>query len=123
MMADARRGGRRASDVAWYWQLIHFTFAFLVDHWIGISLTRVFAIVLVRIVWIQVVIDKAPLSWVHFWTLLAAISAAFGKTVWEKFLKRNRNQTEGQQTFIDATVRTIQERRVERDDGAAFEPA
>lgn len=104
---------RRASDHPWYWQLIHFLGAPLVDSWTGLSLTRFLAIYFCVLVGQDTVIQKHGLDWVDFCILLLAAAVAFGKHMLERFLGRVSIGVAGQQTqtTIDATIREIQERR------------
>lgn len=95
--------------------VVEFVLAPIVDHWIGISLTRLIAMLVVFIVYEQTVGLQMPFTWVHFWAVLAAVSAAFGKTVWVDFLKRNKNETAGSQVFETVEVREIRERREGKD--------
>jgi len=106
-------GFRRASDLAWYWQLIHFLGAPLVDHWRGLSLTRAIAVFCAVCVGHEVFVRKLALTWIDFSILVLAVGTAFGKMTYEAFLKRLTLGVAGAQTqtTVDATVREIQERR------------
>ena len=83
----------RAADQRWWWKLTHFLLAPLVDSWAGLSLTRFLAIFCCVLVGHNVLWHDRALTWIDFWLIVAAISAAFGKALWLAFLARMTNTT------------------------------
>lgn len=87
-MTPREVGYRRTSDLPWYWQAVHFVGAPLVDHWRGISLTRLIAAFCCVVVGHEVLAHEGSLSWVDFCVLVLAVGTAFGKMGYEAFLRR-----------------------------------
>lgn len=94
---------RRASDMPWYWQLTHFLGAPIVDHWRGISLTRLIAAFCCLAVAQDTFIHAKQLSWVDFCVLALSVATAFGRWTYEAFLKR---LTMGVNTSSSSTTTT-----------------
>lgn len=116
------RGFHRSSDQPWYCQLTHFLLAPVVDHWYGVSLTRLIATaftVLVMIVSLRTNhIGSGAVTLAIF-----AIATAFGKTVFTAALQRwgSKSISVDSKTEIDTTtkvdisVREVVERRGDGD--------
>ena len=112
---------RRASDAPWYWQLVHFVGAPLVDHWQGLSLTRLIAAVFAGLV-CYVSVRTTHISAGSVTLAIFSIATAFGKTVFTAALQRwgASSVSVDSKTIVDATVREIQERR--DAGGGIYEP-
>jgi hypothetical protein len=79
---------RRESDLAWYWQAIHFLGAPLVDHWRGLSLMRFIAVYCCVVVGQDVAVYHNRPSWTDFCILVLAGGIALGKLGYTAFLQR-----------------------------------
>lgn len=87
----------------------------LVDGWQGLSLTRLVACFCCLVVAQDTIIRGHVNDWVDFAILALAVATAFGKMTYTAFLQRLTIGVAGIQTkteqTIDATIRTVQERR------------
>ena len=79
---------RRDADLPWYWQLVHFVGAPFVDHWRGLSLTRLIAVFCCVAVGNDAFVNKHRLDWIDLCILVLAAGVAFGKMTYEAFLQR-----------------------------------
>lgn len=83
----------------------------------GLSLVRVLAVGCFAIVYYDVIINARALSWVHFWILMAGLSAAFGKKVFLFLLSRWRGKTASEDQRIDARIDITQDITERREQG------
>lgn len=109
---------RRESDLPWYWQFIHFVLAPWVDHWTGLSLTRLLATAFGALAcYVSVVTKHIGAGAVTL--AVFAIATAFGKQVFTEALKRWRGGSESTQS--DSKVDVTETVRVfTQESGHAF---
>lgn len=113
---------RRSEDRAWYWELAHFLLAPIVDHWYGVSLTRLIATaftVLVMVVSLRT--DRIGSGAVTL--AVFAIATAFGKTVFTAALNRWGAKSVSEDirkevdthSKVEVSVHEVVERRGDKD--------
>lgn len=93
---------RRSSDLPWYWQIVHFLFAFLVDGWYGISLTRLLAIYFGKMA-VDVSVETKHISGNAVIVIIFCLAAAFGKGVFQLALSRWRGTSSSTDATVDIT--------------------
>lgn len=99
-----------------------FLFAFLVDGWHGVSLTRLMAIYVVHGTMV-IAAEAKRVSGNDVIVVIACLSAAFGKGIYEKFLLRWMGASRSTDTTITETVRITQEEITARRAPDGTEPA
>ena len=82
----------------------------------GLSLVRLESAACFGIVAHDVWHEK-PLTWVHFWILVAGFSAAFGKKVWVWFLTRIQEKAESKDVTARIDLRTLPNAKTDDERG------